>query len=94
MSQTQTLEALVADLQAEVRRLNARLSNVEAQLATRANEPPAPTETITEEDMLAISAAVAAFLGVRAHVRQVRLIHTDAWAQVGRVNIQAAHGTH
>ena len=94
MSQDPALENLVADLQEEVRRLSARLSAVETQLAARTNTAPAPAEAITEEEMLAISAAVAAFLGVRAHVRQVRLIHSDAWAQVGRVNIQASHGTH
>jgi methylmalonyl-CoA carboxyltransferase large subunit len=94
MSQDPTLENLVADLQAEVRRLSARLSAVETQLAAGTNTAPAPAKAISEEEMLAISAAVAAFLGVRAHVRQVRLIHSDAWAQVGRVNIQASHGTH
>jgi methylmalonyl-CoA carboxyltransferase large subunit len=94
MSQDPALENLVADLQEEVRRLSARLSAVETQLAARTKTAPAPAEAITEEEMLAISAAVAAFLGVRAHVRQVRLIHSDAWAQVGRVNIQASHGTH
>ncbi len=94
MSHDPALENLVADLQEEVRRLSTRLIAVETQLAARTNTAPAPSEAITEEEMLAISAAVAAFLGVRAHVRQVRLIHSDAWAQVGRVNIQASHGTH
>lgn len=95
MSHDPALENLVADLQAEVGRLSARLSAVEARVAAASTHiAPAPAETVTEEEMLAISAAVAAFLGVRAHVRQVRLIHSDAWAQVGRVNIQASHGTH
>jgi methylmalonyl-CoA carboxyltransferase large subunit len=48
-------------------------------------------EGITEEEVLAISAAVAAFLGVRAHIRQIRLVSTNAWAQQGRVYIQASH---
>ena len=52
--------------------------------------PPAVAE-ITEEELLAISAAVAAYLGVRAHIRQIRLIRTRAWAQQGRVSIQASH---
>ena len=53
---------------------------------------PAPQETaITEEEMLAISAAIGAFLGVRAHIRQIRLLSSPAWAQQGRVNIQASH---
>ena len=52
--------------------------------------PAAPSE----EDMLAISAAVAAFLGVRARIRQVRLVHSSAWAQVGRMGTHASHHTH
>jgi methylmalonyl-CoA carboxyltransferase large subunit len=51
---------------------------------------PAP-EAITEEELLAISAAIGAYLGVRAHIRQVRLLSTNAWAQQGRVSIQASH---
>jgi methylmalonyl-CoA carboxyltransferase large subunit len=47
--------------------------------------------TITEEELLAISAAIGAYLGVRAHIRQIRLLSTNAWAQQGRVSIQASH---
>jgi len=46
---------------------------------------------ITEEELLAISAAIGAYLGVRAHIRQIRLLSTSAWAQQGRVSIQASH---
>ena len=46
---------------------------------------------ITEEEVLAISAALAAWFGVHAHIRQIRLIRTGAWAQQGRVTIQASH---
>jgi methylmalonyl-CoA carboxyltransferase large subunit len=46
---------------------------------------------ISEEEFLAISAALAAWLGVQAHIRQIRLIRTGAWAQQGRVTIQASH---
>jgi methylmalonyl-CoA carboxyltransferase large subunit len=46
---------------------------------------------VTEEEVLAISAAVAAYLGVRAHIRQIRLVSSGAWAQQGRVSIQASH---
>ena len=52
--------------------------------------PPAPAG-ITEEEMLAVSAAIAAYLGVRAHIRQIRLLSTTAWSQQGRVSIQASH---
>ena len=55
--------------------------------------PPAPTraEGLSEELVLVISAAIAAFLGKKAHVRAIRLIGTGAWAQQGRVTIQASH---
>jgi methylmalonyl-CoA carboxyltransferase large subunit len=49
---------------------------------------------ISEEEFLAISAALAAWLGVQAHIRQIRLIHTGAWAQQGRATIQASHRLH
>ena len=46
---------------------------------------------ILEEEMLAIAAAIGAYLGVRAHIRHIRLLSTTAWAQQGRVSIQASH---
>jgi methylmalonyl-CoA carboxyltransferase large subunit len=46
---------------------------------------------VTEEDMVFIAAAVAAYLGVRARIRQVRLVQSVAWAQVGRATIHASH---
>ena len=48
-------------------------------------------EDISEEILMAISAAVAAYLGKRANIRTVRLLSSTAWAQQGRVNIQASH---
>jgi methylmalonyl-CoA carboxyltransferase 12S subunit len=53
--------------------------------------PPAPPEELTEETMAVIAAAVAAFLGERAHIRQVRLVASEAWAQQGRVSVMASH---
>jgi methylmalonyl-CoA carboxyltransferase large subunit len=49
---------------------------------------------ITEEEVLAISAALAAWLGVQPHIRQIRLIRSSGWAQQGRVTIQTSHGLH
>lgn len=66
-------------------------------VAARVPEPPPATSSlaaaagISEEELLAISAALAAWLGVQAHIRQIRLIRTGAWAQQGRVTIQASH---
>ncbi|HEX8203923.1 MAG TPA: hypothetical protein VF590_25840 [Isosphaeraceae bacterium] len=48
-------------------------------------------EGLSEELVLVIGAAVAAFLGKRAPIRQIRLLGSAAWAQQGRVTIQASH---
>ena len=53
--------------------------------------PPPEPDRISEEELIAISAALGAYLGVRVHIRQVRLISSRAWAQEGRVSIQASH---
>lgn len=92
------LLALVAELRDEVRGLAARVAQLEQQraapAAARSAAEPPPRQEVSEEDLLAIAAAVAAFLGVRAHIRQVRLIHSAAWGQVGRVTVQASHRLH
>jgi methylmalonyl-CoA carboxyltransferase large subunit len=80
--------ALIAQLREELTTLKSRVSALERQVAKTATTAP------SEEEMLAISAAVAAFLGVRARIRQVRLVHSSAWAQVGRMGTHASHHTH
>jgi methylmalonyl-CoA carboxyltransferase large subunit len=65
---------------------------VTAQPAAAPPVRPEPVPAaITEEELLAISAVIGAYLGVRAHIRQIRLVSTSAWAQQGRVSIQASH---
>jgi methylmalonyl-CoA carboxyltransferase large subunit len=94
-------------LQAQMGEISKRLEDLEkrntgkngANGAAAVAMPPvaAPVQTepaqsaITEEELLAISAAIAAYLGVRAHIRQIRLLSSNAWAQQGRVSIQASH---
>lgn len=80
--------AMIAQLREELSTLKTRVSALERQAAKAASAAP------SEEEMLAISAAVAAFLGVRARIRQVRLVHSSAWAQVGRMGTHASHHTH
>jgi methylmalonyl-CoA carboxyltransferase large subunit len=56
---------------------------------------PAPLkEEITEEELIAISAALGAYLGVRIRIKQIRLLSSHAWAQQGRASIQASHYLH
>ncbi|MBS1825448.1 MAG: hypothetical protein JST93_09020 [Acidobacteria bacterium] len=101
-TESQLLEALES-LRKEVAALGARVAALEgptqsAEGATIpqpvAEAPAAPIEqedAIPEEVLLVISAAIAAFLGKRPHIRQIRLIGSGAWAQQGRVSIQASH---
>ena len=92
----------VEELQAQMAALPQRLNALEqSQKGTEAAPPmaaaptptpePIPESGITEEELLVISAAIGAFLGVRAHIRQIRLLSSNAWAQQGRVSIQASH---
>src|SRR3569832_1715945 len=68
---------------------------VEAPVAT----PPAPviaaaaTAEFSTDLLLVISAAGAAFIGNKVHIRRVRLMNAEVspWAQQGRAFIQASH---
>ncbi|QDV36093.1 hypothetical protein [Tautonia plasticadhaerens] len=89
------LEAVEA-LRGEVARLSARVSAIEASApASPAGLAPQAadraSDAIGPELAFAISAAVAAYLGKRAHIRQIRLLGSAAWAQQGRVTVQASH---
>lgn len=96
--------ATEVDLQALLKRveqLEARVRDLEAGItdsfavprAPVAAAPPAPParEEISEETLAVISAAIASFLGVKAKIRQIRLVGREAWAQQGRVSIMASH---
>jgi methylmalonyl-CoA carboxyltransferase large subunit len=96
--------ARVADaieaLRREVARLSERVTALEkaAAPAGDASAQPAPTDAaaaaadgLSEELILVIGAAVAAFLGKKAHIRQIRLLGSAGWAQQGRLTIQASH---
>jgi methylmalonyl-CoA carboxyltransferase large subunit len=94
---TEQLEAL----NKQVSGLTDRLSKLEALPAA----PPAPAPVaapaapaapavpgeMSEELLMAISAAVAAYMGVRAHIKAIRLVSSAAWAQQGRASIQGSH---
>ena len=87
----QVLDA-VESLRAEVSGLSQRVATLEAA----ASSAPAPrtaaeAERLSEELVLTISAAIAAYLGVKPHIRQIRLLGSASWAQQGRATIQASH---
>jgi methylmalonyl-CoA carboxyltransferase 12S subunit len=82
-------------LRQEVARLGERVAALEARAGStpRAATPAQsiPPEELSEELLLVLSAAIAAYLGKRAPIRQIRLLRSDAWAQQGRTTIQASH---
>jgi methylmalonyl-CoA carboxyltransferase 12S subunit len=54
----------------------------------------APADEVSPEILMVLSAAVAAFLGKKARIRGARMlrpIDANAWAQQGRVFVQASH---
>lgn len=99
--QAATLESVLKEL----RRLNERVSALETNAVqqrpvTAASAPVLvePTQAAAEEEeelseelVIVIGAAVAAYLGKKAHLRQVRLVGSVPWAQQGRVTVQASH---
>jgi methylmalonyl-CoA carboxyltransferase large subunit len=91
----QVSDALGA-LREELACLSQRVAALEAAAGGTARVPaPAPpsleTEDQSEEIIVVISAAIAAFLGKRSPLRQIRLLGAAAWARQGRVTIQASH---
>ena len=73
----------LAQLRSEIRALGRRVEHLEGELQ-KLREP------IPEDDIFLLAAAVAAYLGKRAPIRQIRLVGTSSWSQQGRVSIQAS----
>jgi methylmalonyl-CoA carboxyltransferase large subunit len=91
------LETIVDQMRSDLAKLAARLERLEngsAAVVEPDASAPAVEEGISEEILLVISAAIAAYLGERVHIRQIRLISSPAWAQVGRASVQASHHVH
>jgi methylmalonyl-CoA carboxyltransferase large subunit len=90
------LTELLASLQKEVARLGERVASLEKKVYMPAPAPvPLPSaaepEALSEELLLVIASAAAAYLGKKPHIRQIRLVSSAAWAQQGRVTVQASH---
>ena len=46
---------------------------------------------VSDEVLLVISAAIAAYLGKKPRIRQIRLVTSAQWTNQGRINVQASH---
>ena len=97
----QEFSGILEEIRRQLATLSERVGRLEQPTAaatpvtTPAAQPAAVVaEEISEEEILAISAALAAYLGVQPHIRQIRLISSHAWAEEGRVSIQASHRLH
>jgi len=84
--QQQTIDALLET----VRSLTTRVEHLEAELAQQRAQTPG----VPDEVAIAISAAVAAFLGHRAKIKQMHYRTGEAWAQQGRAVVQGRHDIH
>jgi len=74
----------VAELKAQVAELIARVQALEEQASRRHPE-------VSDDVVLAISAACAAYLGKRAKIKQVHLLRGGVWASQGRAAIHQSH---
>ena len=73
----------VAELRALVQQLFGRVEELERDLAQ--------LREIPHDDLVAISAAVAAYLGKRAKVKRVRVRRGTGWAAQARSDIHRSH---
>ncbi len=79
------------ELSAEVAALSARVHELESQLHLLQQAQHEQEQHVSDEVLLAICAAVAAYLGKRARVRQVHLRRGSGWVAQGRSAIQQSH---
>ena len=97
---TTDVPVILEEIRAQLAALTERVALLEAgskikptsaavvEAALKPADPPAPAkQEITEEEILAVSAALSAYLGIRVHIRQMRLLSSSAWAQRGRVAV-------
>ena len=83
MSETNESSETIADLKALVAKLAVRVQTLEEQASER--------HEISEDVLLTISAACAAYLGERAKVKQVHLRRGGSWATQGLATVQQQH---
>jgi hypothetical protein len=83
------LAALRRETQAQIAELSAQVAALQALVSRPASEEVSP------EELVMMAAAVTSYLGVPVRIRSARRVdgpagNTNAWAQQGRVFVQAA----
>jgi methylmalonyl-CoA carboxyltransferase large subunit len=86
------LETQVMELRQRVEKLEMLSESLSKSKQAAEASPSTVHGEISGEVLLAITAAVAAFLGKRATIHQIRLTGSTAWAMEGRATVQASHG--
>ncbi len=90
--QVRSLEAKIEELENRIAKLESMVAAVQMAPSASGDSPATTGTGVAPEIILAISAAVAAFLGKRASIRQIRLTGETPWAMQGRATVQASHG--
>lgn len=72
----------LVSLRSEIKSLHDRVASLETI------QPP---RVIDEEIVCILSSTIAAYLGVKPRIRQIRLVSSESWAHQGRATIQASH---
>jgi hypothetical protein len=80
--------------------MQAQIADLSAQVAAlKALAHPPDSDDVSPEALVMMAAAVTSYLGVRVRIRSARRVEApadagSAWAQQGRVSVQAAaHAT-
>lgn len=89
MTNATTSPAGVAELKAMVEQLQERLDDLENRMTER--HPPGE---VSDEVLMAISAACAAYLGKRAVIKQIHRRRPRNWAAQGRRAVQTSHNVY
>jgi methylmalonyl-CoA carboxyltransferase large subunit len=88
--------AAIESLRTELAALSERVQKLEINsntaIATAPKQGAQESVPLLPEVLIAtISAAIAAYLGKKPHIRQIRLVGSSSWSEQGRVSIQASH---
>lgn len=86
---TTELLGMMQTLSAQMQALQDRVVGLESELA--AVRKAAPPAVVDEEVLAIIGGVLAAYLGFRPHIRQVRLVSSGSWKHQGRATIHASH---